>query len=239
MSYKIYFPCHWILLLKNWTRTNNFTTEPFADNIKAEPPKEEFSDWPQGLLTIGTFGNTDLTENNQEIQVEQTLETEIPQEEECSSPDFSEFTAEEVVKLKKELKKLLTRKPAASKATIEEQPATDLPLDRFLNCPSSLEVDRTISNRFSIASDDKDEDEIDRTIRIILGRCKDVCEKKKEEGIGKKSISFLFKKMFVCSGGFAPTPNLRDSLPESRMEKVIYIFHSLLSYIHSEKARSD
>ncbi|KAL0429939.1 UNVERIFIED_CONTAM: hypothetical protein Sradi_0619900 [Sesamum radiatum] len=106
-----------------------------------------------------------------------------PQEEQCSSPDFSEFTAEEVGKLQKELTKLLRRKPAASKP---EEPMADLPLDRFLNCPSSLEVDRTVSDRFSTYSvDDKDEEEIDRTIRIILGRCKDVCEKKKKTAIGK------------------------------------------------------
>ncbi|GKG31372.1 hypothetical protein Tco_0423860, partial [Tanacetum coccineum] len=30
------------------------------DHTRQEPPKEEFSDWPQGLLTIGTFGNNDL-----------------------------------------------------------------------------------------------------------------------------------------------------------------------------------
>ncbi|KAG8380182.1 hypothetical protein BUALT_Bualt07G0166900 [Buddleja alternifolia] len=149
----------------------------------------------------------------------------IPQDEECSSPDLSEFTAEEVGKLTKELKKLLTRKPAASsKANEEQQSIADLPLDRFLNCPSSLEVDRNSSNRFSTYSDDKDKDEeeIDRTIRIILGRCKDVCEKKKKKkDIGKKSLAFLVKKMFVCSSGFLPTPSLRDSLQESRMEKLL------------------
>ncbi|XP_022868131.1 uncharacterized protein LOC111387775 [Olea europaea var. sylvestris] len=188
---------------------------PATNHTKNEPPKEEFSDWPQGLLAIGTFGNTDLTEN-QESQVVKNPDNEILPDEQCSSPDFSEFTAEEVGKLQKELKKLLTRKPKA------EEPIKDLPLDRFLNCPSSLEVDRTISNRFSIStiSDDKDEEEIDRTIRIILGRCKDVCEKKKK-AIGKKSVTFLLKKMFSCRSGFAPTPSLRDPFPESRMEKLL------------------
>lgn len=192
-----------------------------ADHTMKEPPKEEFSDWPNGLLAIGTFGSTDLRDK-QEIQVDQNPKNEIPQEEECSSPDLSEFTAEEVGKLQKELKKLLSRKPA-SKA---EEPIADLPLDRFLNCPSSLELDRSISNRFSTYSDYKDEEEIDRTIRIILGRCKDVCEKKKQT-IGKKSLTFLVKKMFVCSSGFAPAPSLRDSLQESRMEKVSYIISKI------------
>lgn len=176
------------------------------------------------MLTIGTFGNRDLRVNKQEI--DQKVETEVvPQEDECTSPDFSEFTSEEVGKLQKELTKLLSRKPAALKP--EEQPTiADLPLDRFLNCPSSLEVDRTASNRFSTYSDDKDEEEIDRTIRIILGRCKDVCEKKKNKTIGKKSLSFLFKKVFACTSGFDPTPSLRDPFQESRMEKVRSLYES-------------
>ncbi|KAK4481963.1 hypothetical protein RD792_012876, partial [Penstemon davidsonii] len=179
---------------------------------------EEFSDWPNGiLLAIGTFGNTDLRDDKQEIQVEQNKnDNENPQEylEECS----------ELGKLQKELTKLLSRK-SASKASEEEHNGDHLPLDRFFNCPSSLEVDRTISNRFSSTNSDydtDDQDEIDRTIRIILGRCKDiVCEKKKKNGIGKKSLSFLFKKMFVCSSGFAPTPCLRETFQESRMEKLL------------------
>ncbi|XP_042023950.1 protein DEEPER ROOTING 1-like isoform X1 [Salvia splendens] len=187
-----------------------------------EPPKEEFSDWPHGLLTIGTFGNTAPTDSKEEIQAA---------EEQCSSPDLSEFTVEEVGKLQKELKKLLTRKPAA-----EEQPA-DLPLDRFLNCPSSLEVDRTNSNRFSTYSDDKDEEEIDRTIRIILGRCKDVCDKKKKKKknktIGKKSLAFLVKKVFACRSGFVPAPSIRDTLQESRMEKLMRIM--LTKKMNSQK----
>ncbi|KAK4395051.1 Sm-like protein LSM1B [Sesamum angolense] len=188
---------------------------PATNHTKKEPPKEEFSDWPRGLLAIGTFGNTDLRDRR-DTQVEQNAVSEVPQADECSSPDFSEFTAEEVGKLQKELTKLLSRKPA----TKAEEPIADLPLDRFLNCPSSLEVDRTTSNRFSTYSDDKDEEEIDRTIRIILGRCKDVCEKKKK-AIGKKSLSFLVKKMFACRSGFGPTPSLRDTFQESRMEKLM------------------
>ncbi|KAL6560008.1 hypothetical protein OROGR_005125 [Orobanche gracilis] len=182
-------------------------------NKNKEPPNQEFSDWPHGLLAIGTLGNTGLKKNKQEFRVEQISEIEIPQELQCSSPDFSEFTADEVGKLQKELKNLLTKKPAELPTPI----TADLPLDRFLNCPSSLEVERMISNRFSTYSD---EEEIDRAIRIILGRCKDVCEKKNKT-LGRKSLSFLVKKMFACTSGFAPTPSLRDTFQESRMEKLM------------------
>lgn len=193
-----------------------------ADQAKQQLPEEEKNDWSRGLLTIGTFGNTDLQENRDSKVQQLQTENEIVQEEveSSSSTDLTEFTPEEVRQLQKELTKLLKRKPA-SKAEAEN---ADLPLDRFLNCPSSLEVDRTISNRFSTYSDDKEEEDIDRTIRVIIGRCKKVCMENKKKAIGKKSISFLLKKMFVCRSGFAPTPSLRDTFQESRMEKVILLF---------------
>ncbi|PSS07308.1 Polyketide synthase 19, partial [Actinidia chinensis var. chinensis] len=186
-----------------------------ATNLtKHEPPKEEFSDWPHGLLAIGTFGNHDPKENPETHQ-------NLPQNSPSSSEDdLSDFTPEEVGQLQKELKKLLRRKPPPSKMETEST-AADLPLDRFLNCPSSLEVDRRISTTVCSDYGDKEED-IDRTIRVIIDRCKDVCmEKKNKKAIGKKSISFLLKKMFVCRGGFAPASSLRDTLQESRMEKLL------------------
>lgn len=178
--------------------------------MKQEPQKEEFNDWPHGLLTIGTFGNNDLspTENEEEIHDNQINTA-------SSSPDLSEFTPEEVGKLQKELKKLLTKKPANKQGEM----SADLPLDRFLNCPSSLEVDRRLSTTVITNPDDKEED-IDRTIRVILGKCKDICKENSKKTISKKSISFLLKKMLVCSSGLPPMPSLQDRLPESRMERV-------------------
>lgn len=194
----------------------------YLDKAKQEA-REEFSDWPQGLLAIGTFGNSEIKENTDQDH-DQNSTTDDHQEIASSSHDqevLDNFTPEEVGKLQKELTKLLSR----SKPNVEKEIA-DLPLDRFLNCPSSLEVDRRISS--ALYSDNSDHDykdeEIDRTISVILGRCKDLCaangNNKKAGIIGKKSISFLFKKMFVCRSGFAPQPSLRDTLQESRMEKV-------------------
>jgi hypothetical protein len=178
-----------------------------VDHVKPEP-REEFSDWPHGLLAIGTFGNNNLKENpdhrSQSIQEEPSSSEEI----------LENFTPEEVGKLHKELTKLLTRKP-----NIEKEIA-DLPLDRFLNCPSSLEVDRRTSNALCSDPDDHKDEDIEKTISVILGRCKDICADNNKKAIGKKSISFLLKKMFVCRSGFAPAPSLRDTLQESRMEKV-------------------
>ncbi|PSS18115.1 Dof zinc finger protein like [Actinidia chinensis var. chinensis] len=202
---------NWMQNKFNGGQGNRRTDSVSATNhTKHEPPKEEFSDWPRGLLAIGTFGNHDPKENP---------ETGPQNSPSSSEDDLSDFTPEEVGQLQKELKKLLRRKPPPSKIEAESA-AADLPLDRFLNCPSSLEVDRRISTAVCSDLGDKEED-IDRTIRVIIDRCKDVCMKKNKKAIGKKSISFLLKKMFVCRGGFAPVPSLRDTLQESRMEKLL------------------
>uniref|UniRef100_A0A7N0RH66 Uncharacterized protein n=1 Tax=Kalanchoe fedtschenkoi TaxID=63787 RepID=A0A7N0RH66_KALFE len=170
---------------------------------KKEAVKEEFSDWPQGLLTIGTFGNN---------EPEPILE-----EDPSSSPDLSDFTPEEVGKLQEELKKLLSRK-SAPKASKE---ITELPLDKFLNCPSSLEIERRIRSSFGCDSGADPDEDINKTISVILGKCKEVSAANKKKDIRKKSVSFLLKKMFACGSGFAPAPSLRDPLPESRMEKLL------------------
>ncbi|KAJ7951489.1 NGR2 [Quillaja saponaria] len=185
-----------------------------------QEPREEFSDWPHGLLAIGTFGNNNELKENPDVQ--------NIREEPSSSADIVDFTPEEVGKLQKELTKLLRRKPNVEKEIAE------LPLDRFLNCPSSLEVDRRISTALCSDSDDKEED-IEKTISIILGKCKDICaETNSKKAIGKKSISFLLKKMFVCRSGFAPAPSLRDTLQESRMEKLLRTI--LLKKINSQNS---
>lgn len=183
-----------------------------------QEPREEFSDWPQALLAIGTFGNSDLGENQESqnnLQGHNQESQSNVQENPASSPDISDFTPEEVGKLQKALTKLLSRKPSSK----VERETTDLPLDRFLNCPSSLEVDRRISSSLFSEPGDRDED-IERTISIIIGKCKEICADNGKKAIGKKFISFLLKKMFVCRSGFAPATSLRDPLPESRMEKV-------------------
>ncbi|KAL2336416.1 hypothetical protein Fmac_010862 [Flemingia macrophylla] len=171
-----------------------------------QEPREEFSDWPHGLLAIGTFGN--------KSEIKENLDDQNTHEDPSSSEEIADFTPEEIGNLQKELTKLLRRKPNV------EKEISELPLDRFLNCPSSLEVDRRISNALCSESEDKEED-IEKTLSVILDKCKDICADNRKKAIGKKSISFLLKKIFVCRSGFAPTPSLRDTLQESRMEKLL------------------
>ncbi|KAK8664411.1 hypothetical protein V6N13_084203 [Hibiscus sabdariffa] len=200
-----------------------------------QEPREEFSDWPNGLLAIGTFGNTDFKDNPQSRTTVQREPSDVRDQELSSSDDLQEFTIEEVGKLQKELTKLLSRKPNSD----SKKEVASLPLDRFLNCPSSLEVDRRFSNAVCSDSGDRSEEDIDRTISVILGRCKDICgEDNKKKAIGKKSISFLLKKMFVCSSGFSPAPSLRDTLHESRMEKLLRVMLHKKIYTQNQNRAS-
>ncbi|WVY93421.1 hypothetical protein V8G54_032509 [Vigna mungo] len=100
------------------------------------------------------------------------------QQDPSSSEEIADFTPHQIGNLQKELTKLLRRKPKV------EKEISELPLDRILNIPSSLEITES-------------------------------------KTIGKKYISFLLKKIFVLRSGFAPTPSLRDTLQESRMEKLL------------------
>ncbi|KAF8365182.1 hypothetical protein HHK36_032803 [Tetracentron sinense] len=185
-----------------------FSLSHYTDHIVQEPRKEEFSDWPHGLLAIGTFGNNDLKEDSERHELQENL----------SSPeDQIDFTAEEVGKIQEELTKLLSRKPVSKGS---EGETTNLPLDKFLNCPSSLEVDRTICYTFCNDSNDKNVD-LQRSSSVVLSKGKDVSMDHNSNAIRKRSLSFLLKKMFVCGSGFAPAPSLRDPLSESRMEKLL------------------
>ncbi|KAI3889384.1 hypothetical protein MKW92_038202 [Papaver armeniacum] len=200
-----------------------------------ETRKDEFSDWPHGLLAIGTFGNTtNLSKGGQESS-SSSKRHEVTEEEISPSSltevlgddDLDNFTPEEVGKLQEELKKLLSRKPKPA-LTEEEQCRTLsgrrgvklfnlLPLDKFLNCPSSLEVERKAND-----IDSPCQRELRRSLSVIANMEKNLSPER-TKSIKKKSISFLLKKMFVCRSGFPPPtpPTFRDSIPESRIEKLL------------------
>ncbi|XP_072990297.1 protein NEGATIVE GRAVITROPIC RESPONSE OF ROOTS-like [Typha latifolia] len=170
--------------------------------------KEELNNLPHPLLSIGTFGNKNLKEEPQRHE---------------SSEDLPDFTLEEVRKLQEELTKLLRRKSKSSSHKSETgggEEKASLPLDRFLNCPSSLEVDRTAGPKCSGDVDTDDNGgEFSPNTKIILCKARDLIASNRS-AIKQKSLKFLLKKMFVCSGGFAPSPSLKDPT-ESRMEKIM------------------
>ncbi|GJN31735.1 hypothetical protein PR202_gb20171 [Eleusine coracana subsp. coracana] len=97
--------------------------------------------WPQpGFLSIGTLGSDDppVAGDHRAVQEQELLE----------------FTVEEVRKLQDALARLLRRAKSKSSARGLAAGEDGPPLDRFLNCPSSLEVDRRVRTKH--AEDDGD-----------------------------------------------------------------------------------
>ena len=174
-----------------------------------KPAKEgqPINEWPHGLLTIGTLGS------NHE-----------PKEDLHATPPPSprdllhDFTPEEATHIQNELNSFFNEHVDQSSSSAAE-------LGKFHRQSSLKLTERTSSN-----ATDSDEPKEHFTSRfqssasVILSRGKDVnCLENTNTAIGKKSLSFLLKKIFVCRSGFAPpvaAPALRDPIPESRMEKV-------------------
>ncbi|KAF2300940.1 hypothetical protein GH714_018454 [Hevea brasiliensis] len=182
----------------------------FTYHVKQDS-REEFSDWPHGLLAIGTFGNNELRSENleiQEVQEVQHVKEEEEQEDTSSSEDLQDFTPEEIGKLQKELTKLLSRKPTSDK---EKEVAKTLPLDRFLNCPSSLEVDRRIRNTVTSDMDDNEED-IERTISTLFLRYKFACK-------------FKMTRIYI----------IRFMSGFKKIKKYIYIYIYIYRYVENPK----
>ncbi|WOL02644.1 hypothetical protein Cni_G11363 [Canna indica] len=175
----------------------------------ADVRKDEFNDWADALLAIGTFGNKDLKEEPKRHDPSENLYTD--------EEDLPDFTMEEVNTLQKELAKLLTRKPKCrtSLSEIAEEDRANQPLNRFLNCPSSLEVDRKLEHLGK-----ENHGDLSPNTKIILNKVKDALLGN-SNALKKNSLSFLFKKIFVCGSGFAPPRSLRDAIPEPRIEKIL------------------
>ncbi|RCV13939.1 hypothetical protein SETIT_2G386700v2 [Setaria italica] len=189
---------------------NSARDAPVRESCRQEHAREEKSpngDWPQGLLSIGTLGDEPPPDGG-------------PPRASQAAADVPDFTIEEVKKLQDALNKLLRRAKSKSSsrgsgATDEDRASSQLPLDRFLNCPSSLEVDRRISLRHAAG----DGGEFSPDTQIILSKARDLLVNSNGAAIKQKSFKFLLKKMFACRGGFGPAPSLKDPV-ESRMEKL-------------------
>ncbi|XP_020536348.1 protein NEGATIVE GRAVITROPIC RESPONSE OF ROOTS isoform X2 [Jatropha curcas] len=163
------------------------------NNRLQESKNGEFSDWPHGLLAIGTFGNKEINKD-----CKSDITTNYVQENYISLDHMQELTLEQVEKLEKELNLLLHKQVGSA--------------------PDDTESDTANSK---LAFDDKINENYDEGSSVIIGRGKGTCVDSTGSAINKKSFSFLLKKMLGCRGGFTPTLNLKDQVPESRMEKIL------------------
>ncbi|KAI3410857.1 uncharacterized protein J3R85_018374, partial [Psidium guajava] len=159
-----------------------------------EPRKEEFGDWPNGLLTIGTFGNHDLSKD-QEMQDQQdhtatsTSQDQSPQD----------LTIEQMRKLQQELNSFLNTQPQQEIAElISHKP--DTRDDNF------QETNGAVISRKS----GKDDVVSDGAKRNGFG--------KRSLSLLMKKM-FTCKSGFDLE--FSTVPSFRDPLPETRMEKIL------------------
>ncbi|KAM5547173.1 protein DEEPER ROOTING 1-like, partial [Rosa sericea] len=180
----------------------------FDDDHKVQkPPKvdQPISEWHHGLLTIGTLGSNHESKEDLHAWANPPPSPRDPLHDFTPAEATHSFFNEHVYQ--------------SSSSAAE--------LGKFLNRQSSLKLtERTNSN--AADSDEPKEhfnSRFQRSASVVLSRGKDVnCLENTNTAIGKKSLSFLLKKMFVCSSGFAPpvaAPALRDPIPESRMEKLL------------------
>lgn len=184
--------------------------------VLQEPSKEEFSDWPHGLLAIGTFGNNNATGE---------IENRNLHLSEASSQDHLQDLSPEEVD--------------------EPQDELNLELDEpKVECNSLAEQDSSLENNRSASNILEKGIQLQRCSSAVLSRGKDSQLESTSSGIGKKSMSFLFKKMLLCSSGFSPTPSLRDPFTEpthveSRMKKILTTILSKKIYPQCSSPRAN
>ncbi|XP_059282572.1 protein DEEPER ROOTING 1-like [Lycium ferocissimum] len=199
----------------NWIQSkingkqSTYKSNPVAitHHMLHQPCKEEFSDWPNELLAIGTFGNLKDSSNLNQ-----------PTCRPDHQPDQS-LTPEEVGQLHKELKHLFQEESTPLSANGSKKD-----LEKFFNCLQNLVEDdqQVLENK---------ESNFKRSNSLVRGRGQESAQlENTNNGISKKSLSYLLKKTFFCSSGFTPPPPhpLRDPvLPQSskfeksRMEKIL------------------
>jgi hypothetical protein len=167
-------------------------------------------DHAAGFLSIGTLGNV--------------IDEPAGEDHPVTMHDLPEFTIEEVEKLQDALAKLLRRAKSKSGGAHRAENGLGLPLDMFLNCPSSLEVDMIVLGKCDEGGDVEGNGDLSPNTKAILSNTGN----SRSSGIKNKSFKFLLRKMFVYDGGFARSPALKDPVG-SRMDKVMHIYAMLRS----------
>ncbi|XP_073032038.1 protein NEGATIVE GRAVITROPIC RESPONSE OF ROOTS [Primulina eburnea] len=178
-----------------------------------QPCREEFSDWPNALLAIGTFGNNNLKDSDKsKIQGSLTLPR--------SPGHLEHITPEDSRETDKDLRTILNQHISTDSSFSGELKRHYVSLEKF------LEGDKIINQSMNIVPENEnyrlhrtsssDHDREGNSIRL----------ENKRNDIRKRSLSFLLKKAFLCRGGSVLTPRLRDpitgtGLANSRMDKIL------------------
>ncbi|KAL2327292.1 hypothetical protein Fmac_020719 [Flemingia macrophylla] len=183
--------------------------------MRHEPCKQEFSDWPQAFLAIGTFGGNNLKEDSGGRSNNNTAE-DSSSFQDCTQ----EVTFEEVANLQSEFS-IFFKGPTL--ACEQEEHTNDLIKKRLNREKSRLEEPEGKEDESPCDDSNANRGSFYPTNSLVYSRGKDCClDHGNKSGVSKKSLSFLLKKMLVCKSGFQPTPLFKDPLStESRMEKIL------------------
>ncbi|KAK7354582.1 hypothetical protein VNO80_20047 [Phaseolus coccineus] len=184
--------------------------------MKHEPCKQEFSDWPQALLAIGTFGSNTVREDS-------GGRSNNTAEDSSSFKDCTEeITLEEVANLQNEFSIFFKGRVVPNLGGEQEEHTNDL-IKECLNSEHSRLDSEGKENESLSDGSNANRGNFYPSKSIIFSRGKDCClDNSSKRGVGKKSLSFLLKKILACKSGFQPTPLFKDPLStESRMEKIL------------------
>ncbi|CAJ1975739.1 unnamed protein product [Sphenostylis stenocarpa] len=183
--------------------------------MRHEPCKQEFSDWPQALLAIGTFGSN--------MREDSSGRGNNTAEDSSSFKDSTqEITFEEVANLQNEFSIFFKGRVEPNLGGEQEEHTNDLTLECLKSEHSRLDSEGKENESLSDGSN-ANVGNFYPSKSVIFSRGKDCSlDHSSKRGVGKKSLSFLLKKMLACKSGFQPTPLFRDPVcTESRMEKIL------------------
>ncbi|XP_022968076.1 uncharacterized protein LOC111467419 [Cucurbita maxima] len=188
-----------------------------SNSIKDEPVhkthSEEFTSWPRVLLAIGTFGDDNLNQAHTK-RFQENPSSPLQQH-------LQDLTPEEIRKLHKEINLLLDEHL--------KQMDPSLAFEVSKHCSSNIFPTRQLSFESDITKNEPYSDELidesESFKHVILSKGKDMgMEANDTTLIGKRTLSLLLKKIFVCGGGIAPAavaPPLRTRTLELKIEKML------------------
>ncbi|CAD6224865.1 unnamed protein product [Miscanthus lutarioriparius] len=161
----------------------------------SESRNDEFSDWPQSLLAIGTFGNKQLEEEVAESSSANVQATQDP----------AKFTEEEVDNIRREFEVLLQGNgQAEAQGSCEDEQVASKEHDGEDNNEKQRRDREQLMNR-----------------EMIISKAREIVGKKKSAKLKPRSMASLLR-LLVCKGGFTtPVLEPRNSFPQSRMEKLL------------------
>ncbi|KAL9252645.1 DEEPER ROOTING 1-like protein [Drosera capensis] len=202
---------------------------PFDSTTRGHEKREEFSDWPNGLLAIGTLWNRSFKEESKSCNLQ---DASLPSQ---------DFTPEEIRRLQEKLDALFSQESySADSSSSTGQEHNELPVVKLLQHSQSSPPE---NNCGEMSCNSSDRYETDRLLSNIseVQRCKrDACPDKGSNAIRAKSLTFLLKKMFCWRSGIVPTPSFKDPLlyPESRMRKMLSAMLNKKVHPHSSRRTS-